>query len=245
MVPQKQIDEFVKRLRESSGENLQSVILYGSAASGEFHPDFSNVNLMCILKDTSFSALNRISPAVQWWVRQKYHPPLVITREELERSTDVFSIEYLDMQQRHKVLFGDDPLSSLNVPMHLHRAQLEYELREKLILLRERLLIAGDDKKAIWELMLASVSSFCTLFRHALIALSVPVPTSKRETVRALASQMHFEGSAIHELLDVREGKAERSQFDVKALAGKYLDAIQSVTAAVDQMLDSPKSGNS
>ena len=241
MVPQKQIDEFVKRLRESSGDNLQSVILYGSAASGEFHPEFSNVNLMCILKDTSFPALNRIAPAVQWWVRQKHHPPLVITREELERSTDVFSIECLDMQQRHKVLFGNDPLTGLKIPMHLHRAQLEYELREKLILLRERLLVAGDRKKAIWELMLASVSSFCTLFRHALIAIGASVAASKRETVRVLASQMQFDGSVFHELLDVREGKAERSQFDVKALAAKYLDAIQAVTAAVDRMLDSPK----
>ncbi len=54
MVPEKQINEFVDRLRQAAGENLQSVILYGSAAGGEFHPEFSNVNLLCILRDTSF-----------------------------------------------------------------------------------------------------------------------------------------------------------------------------------------------
>jgi len=136
MVPEKQINEFVTRLREAAGDNLQSVILYGSAASGEFHPGFSNVNLLCLLRETSFSALNALAPAVKWWTRQKHHAPLLLTREELERSTDVFSIEYLDMQQHHKVLFGDDVLSALSIPMHLHRAQLEYELQEKLILLR-------------------------------------------------------------------------------------------------------------
>ena len=149
MVAEKQINEFISRLRAASGENLLSVILYGSAADGEFHPDFSNVNLLCVLRESSFAALAAIAPAVEWWAKQKHHEPLVLTREELERSTDVFSIEFLDMQQRHRVLFGEDVLSGLQIPMHLHRAQLEYELREKLILLRERLLLASRRQKAI------------------------------------------------------------------------------------------------
>src|SRR5580698_9844538 len=131
MVPEKQINEFVTRLRAASGENLLSVILYGSAADGEFHPEFSNVNLLCVLRETTFATLAAMAPAVEWWTRQKHHAPLVLTREEMERSTDVFSIEFLDMKQRHRVLFGADILASLKIPMHLHRAQLEYELREK------------------------------------------------------------------------------------------------------------------
>src|SRR5580704_16872033 len=109
MVPEKQIEEFVSRLRQAAGENLQSLVLYGSAATGEFHDDFSNVNLLCILRETSFAKLAAMAPAVEWWTRKKRHAPLVLTREELERSADVFSIELLDMQQRHRVLFGDDP----------------------------------------------------------------------------------------------------------------------------------------
>ena len=149
MVAEKQINEFISRLRAASGENLQSVILYGSAADGEFHPEFSNVNLLCVLRETSFATLTAMAPAVEWWTRQKHHAPLVLTREELERSTDVFSIEFLDMKQRHRVLFGEDVLSGLQIPMHLHRAQLEYELREKLILLRERLSAGRERQKAV------------------------------------------------------------------------------------------------
>lgn len=245
MDPQKQIDEFVKRMREKARDNLESVILYGSAASGEFHAEFSNVNLLCVLRETSFSALGAISSTVQWWVRQRHHPPLLITREELERSTDVFSIEYFDMQQRHRVLFGEDFLSSLSIPMHFHRAQLEYELREKLILLRQRLVTSGDDKKVLWELLLGSVSSFATLFRHALIALGVAVPASKREAIRVLASRIQFDPAAFHSLLDIREGKSERGQFDLPDLVNKYLNAIQTVTASVDKLLDSPEAKSS
>jgi len=241
MVAEKQINEFISRLRAASGENLQSVILYGSAAEGEFHPEFSNVNLLCILRESSFATLTAMAPAVEWWARQKHHEPLVLTREELERSTDVFSIELLDMQQRHRVLFGDDVLSGLRIPMHLHRAQLEYELGEKLILLRERLLLAAGNKKRLWELMLGSLSTFTTLFRHGLIALGHTPPKPKREAVQALAARIPFDASAFLQLLDIREHKAEAKQFDVADVFTRYLTAVQQVTAAVDKMLDSPR----
>ena len=240
MVAEKQINEFISRLRAASGENLQSVILYGSAADGEFHPDFSNVNLLCVLRETTFATLAAMAPAVDWWTRQKHHAPLVLTREELERSTDVFSIEFLDMKQRHRVLFGEDVLDGLQIPMHLHRAQLEYELREKLILLRERLLLVKGDKKQLWDLMLSSLSTFTTLFRHGLIALGETPPKAKRDVVQALAARTPFDASAFLQLLDIREHKAETKQFDVTDTFARYLAAVQQVTAAVDKMLDSP-----
>ena len=241
MVAEKQINEFISRLRAACGENLQSVILYGSAADGEFHPDFSNVNLLCVLRESSFAALIAMAPAVEWWARQKHREPLVLAAEELESSTDVFSIELLDMQHRHRVLFGDDVLSGLFIPMHLHRAQLEYELREKLILLRERLLLAANNKKQLWELMLGSLSTFTTLFRHALIALGDTPPKTKREVIQALAARIPFDASAFLQLLNIRERKAEAKQFEVADVFARYLVAVQQVTAAVDRMLDTPQ----
>ena len=240
MIAEKQINEFISRLRAAAGENLLSVILYGSAADGEFHPEFSNLNLLCILRETSFATLIALAPVVEWWTGQKQHAPLMLTREELDRSTDVFSIEFLDMQQRHRVLFGEDVLKGLPIPMHLHRAQLEYELREKLILLRGRLLLTANNKKQLWELMLVSLSTFTTLFRHALIAIGDTPPKTKRDVIQALAARILFDASAFLQLLDIRERKAETKQFDVTDVFARYLAAVQQVTAAVDKMLDSP-----
>ena len=238
MVAEKQIAEFLSRMRQAAGENLHSMILYGSAADGEFHPEYSNVNLLCVLRETSFAALQAISPAVEWWTRQKYHVPLLLTREELERSADVFSIELLDMRERHRVLYGEDVLQGLTIPLRFHRAQLEYELREKTILLRERLLLAGGNKNRVWELLLASLSTFATLFRHALIALGDSAPKSKREGIQALASRIQMDPSAFLQLLDIREKKTNRKQLDVRDVASRYLTAVQQVTSAVDTMLE-------
>jgi len=234
MIPQDTIDEFVRRVREAGGSNVEGVILFGSAAAGDFHEGLSNVNLMCILRDTSLKALHALSPAAKWWDGKKQTPPLCMTKQELQRSTDVFTIELLDMQQHHRVLFGDNPLKDLQIPMDLHRVQVEYELREKLILLRQHLMLADANEARLWEVVLRSVSSLSTLFRHTLIALGESASTSRREAVAALAQRVGFDGGSILKVLDVREGKADRKKIDIVDLAARYLSSVEKVIAAVD-----------
>ncbi len=245
MVPEKKIDDFVSRLRAAAGANLESVILFGSAVAGDFHPEFSNLNLFCVIRDSSFAALQALAPAVKWWDAQKQPPPLFMTRDEIERSTDVFTIEFMDIQQHHRIVFGADVLQGLPIPVNLHRVQVEYELREKLALLRQHLLLASGKDSRLWELLLRSVSSFATLFRHALIVLGHAAPLGKREVVQALSKQIGFDASGILQVLDVKEGKSERKQFEVADVFARYLAALEQVTAAVDKMLDSGTVGSS
>src|SRR3984885_1805062 len=245
MVPDKTINDFVSRLRAAAGANLESVVLFGSAVAGDFHPEFSNVNLFCVIRDSSFAALQSLAPAVKWWNAQKQPPPLFMTRDEIEHSTDVFTIELLDMQQHHRVLFGEDVVQGLSIPGSLHRLQVEYELREKLALLRQHLLLASGNDSRMWELLLRSVSSFATLFRHALIVLGHDAPVGKREAVEALSKRIGFDASGILQVLDVRERKSDRKKFNVTDVFSRYLAALEQVTDAVDKMLDSGTAGSS
>jgi len=239
MVPEKTINDFIARLKTAAGANLESVILFGSAVAGDFHPEFSNVNLFCVVRDSSFGALQALSPAVKWWVGQKQPPPLFMTRDELARSGDVFTIELLDMQQHHRVLFGEDLVQSLSIPANLHRVQVEYELREKLGLLRQHLVLAAGNDSRLWELLLRSVSSFATLFRHALIVLGDAAPVGKREAVQQLARKVGFDAAGFLQVMDVRGHRANRKQFNVADVFSRYLTALEHATAAVDKMLDS------
>lgn len=245
MVPEKKINDFVRRLRAAAGANLESVILFGSAVVGDFHPEFSNLNLFCVIRDSSFAALQALAPAVKWWDAQKQPPPLFMTRDEIARCTDVFTIELIDMQQHHRIVFGADVLQGLSIPANLQRAQVEYELREKLAMLRQHLLLASGSDSRLWELLLRSVPSFTTLFRHALIVLGHDAPVGKREAVQALSKRIGFDASGILQVLDVRERKSDRKKVDVADVFSRYLAALEQVTAAVDRMLDSGTVGSS
>jgi predicted nucleotidyltransferase len=230
------LTEFVEKMRAAAGNNLASIILYGSAADGEFHPEYSDLNLLCVVSDTSFASVTKIAPVANWWLGKKHHPPLVLTSQELKTSADVFSIEFLDMKQRYRVLYGEDVLRGLEVPMQLHRRQLEYELREKLFLLRQHVLLAGTDEKKLWEVMLRSLSSFTTLFRHVLVELGEQGRKHSRDAVLDLSKRLNFSDSAFLQLLDVRAKKAGREQLRAADVAAQYLQAIEQVVAAVDTM---------
>jgi len=239
MGPEKLITEFVEKARAAGGTNLLSAILYGSAAAGDFVAEHSNVNLLCVLRETSYASIEVLAPAIAWWAKEGHHAPLLMSGEEMQRSADVFSIEFLDMRRHYRVLWGEDVLKTLEVPMRWHRAQVEYELREKTILLRQGLLATNRKDAAKWELLLRSLPAFGTLFRHTLIALGDAGAGSKREVAAALAGKLGIETTVFTELLDIRERKVERKQKNVDAVFSRYLKLVEQVTTAVDKILDS------
>src|SRR5580692_7976932 len=240
MGPEKLIDEFVERLRTTAGTNLLAVILYGSAAAGDYVSEHSDVNLLCVLGETSFARIEALAPAVEWWAKQKHRAPLLMSAEEMRRSADVFSIEFLDMRRHYRLLWGEDVLKTLEVPMRLHRAQLEYELSEKTILLRQGLLAAAGNTEAKWDLLLRSLPTFGTLFRHALMAMASggDGAESKREATTLLADKLGIDASVFGELLDIREHREQRKAAKVDDVFARYLKLAEQVTAAVDKMLD-------
>ena len=122
--------------------------------------------------------------------------------------------------------------------MRLHRAQLEYELREKTILLRQHLLMVSGDDEAKWEFLLRSLPAFGTLFRHALIALGDPGAGQEGSGRLRLASKFSIDTGVFAELLDIREHKKDRKALRVDEMFARYLKLVEQVTAAVDKMLD-------
>ena len=233
----KDLNELVEKLKQASGSNLRSVVLYGSAASGEFHPEHSDLNVLCVLARLDAGEIEKLNPAAVWWARKGHPAPMLFTLEELHNSADVFAIELLDMQASHRVLHGEDLLAGLHVPVSLHRQQVEHDLRTNLIRLRQAYLMAPRDLKSLLGLMTASVSTFGALFRHALIALGEPSVRSKREAIDRLAKLLTFDASGFHAILDVREGKWTEHQVDVLATFRSYLAAVTRVAEEIDRRL--------
>jgi predicted nucleotidyltransferase len=234
MQAEKQITDFVDRLKQAAGANLECMALFGSAASGEFHADFSDINILCVVRELSAQALSALAPAINSWTKNKFPAPLIFSRTELERSTDVFAIEMLDIRQRHRILHGEDIFASLHVPMDLHRVQLEHNLRTKLLTLRQAYIQAVGDESRVRRLMLDSVSNFATLFRHTLIAIGEQPAPTKAENIQKLAERIKFDPGIFLKLLQVRERSARETEIDMQAGFAKYLDGINMVIQAVD-----------
>jgi predicted nucleotidyltransferase len=228
------LEQLVRQLQAAVGANLESVVLYGSAASSDYNEQYSDVNLLVILSDTGHTVLDQIAPAVERWTKKlHYRPPLFVTEEELRSSADVFAIETLDVKTNHRVLAGRDVFSSIDVPMNLHRVQLEHELRTTLLKLRQHYLLARDDDRRLQDALAKSASSVVTLFRHALIALGRPAPAARREVVNDVAQLEGINSAPLNAVLDLREGRRVETGFDT--LYHHYMEAIAVLVRLVDR----------
>jgi hypothetical protein len=140
----------------------------------------------------------------------------------------------MDMKQRHRVLHGEDPLAALDVPREMHRVQVERELRTAIVKLRQAYLVAKGGE-AMGRLLGSSVSSFATLFRHALIVFGQEAPLEKRAGVEAIGRYLNTDVSAVLQVLDMREKRAPGKDHGV--VFADYLAAVTRVTDEVDRRL--------
>ena len=220
------LTELVNRLKEFAAVNLESVILFGSAARGDFHEGHSDLNVVCILRSLSVEELGRLAQVVKWWcVEQKEPAPLFFTKDELRHAADVFAIEILDMKHGRRVLYGPDVVVDIEVPMNLHRVQIEHDLRTILLKLRQHYLRAPGDTKELALVLRKSFSGVLTLLRHVVIAFGEEPPVAAHDIVARAAELTGSNTVAYGAMLKLRE--TGEFHGDIVAVYGAYLKALE------------------
>ena len=233
-----ELKQLVAKLDYTYHDRLVSVVLYGSGASGNHNPNFSDLNVLCVLKEIGPRELGEGEPVMRWW-RELGHPsPLLMTEEEAHNSADSFPIEFRDMQDHRKVLHGIDVIAHLHVDTKHYRTQVEHELRAKLFRLRQQGAQVLSDPAALLKLCVDSVPTFCTLGRHALLAGGTEVATGRRDVVHKLREILGPPAGPFDVLLDLREDKAKVDAADSVDVFAQYLEFIRRMVEYVDRMED-------
>jgi len=230
------LNQLVERLRKSFGDRLVSVVLYGSAAVGDHHGRFSDVNILCVLAEVTPRELSDSAAVFHWWRELGNPSPLLFSREEVRTSTDCFPIEFHDIRERHRVLYGEDVVAGLEIDTSFYRAEVEHELRAKLLRLRQKATGVLGQKDLLIRLLADSLSTFCVLFRHALILAGEEAKFEKRAVVAHAAEKFGIDATPFHALLDFREGKTKARDVDPGRLFERYMKEIQTVVDAVDRL---------
>src|SRR5579872_7510631 len=230
------LNQLLEKLTKTLGDRVVSVVLYGSAAAGDHHEGFSDLNVLCVLREVTTRELEASEPIFRWW-REKGNPaPLLLSETEVERSTDAFAIEFHDIKDHHRILQGKDVISGLQVDGPFYRAQVEHDLRAKMLRLRQKASGALSDKDVLRRLLADSISTFCVLFRHALILHGLPPKAKKRDIVEQARETFGIDPLPFTKLLDIREGRVKLRDLEPAILLDTYLKQIAIVIDAVDRL---------
>lgn len=217
------------------GDDLVSVILYGSAASAEYVPGKSDLNFLIVLSEEGIDRLNLAHALVAKWRKKKVSTPLFLTKAYIESSLDTFPIEFLNMQRNSVPILGDDVLKGLAFQKQFIRMQCERELKGKLLLLRERYVETGGKARILKQLLSASLPTFIFVFKALLYLLDKEVPATKEETVTMLSKELELDAGLFQTLLRIKAGTFKPSASEMDELFKRYISAIRTLALLMDR----------
>lgn len=229
--------ELAHELEIIYGDEIKSVVLYGSAAGKNHSPKFSDYNIFCVLSNPTPALLAKSNRVIRKWVRRGNPPPLFFGVDHFERSLDVFPIEFLDMMDKHKVLFGKNPFEGTVVDKTNLRHQCESELKGKLLHLRAFYAANCHKPKRLAQTMIHSFPTFLTVFRSTLRLVGEKPPSEADGVVEKSAQIAGFNPDVFLEIASIRHGKSYMPRGD-EALASfeRYLTELEVITRFLDRM---------
>jgi hypothetical protein len=229
-------DELVHRLRSSFGGSLRAVVLYGSAVAGEHLARRSDYNVLVIVEKLPLDRLRAAGSATREWTDAGNPPPLIFTVEEWHGSADVFPMEYADILERHRVLYGDPPFDGIAVDRSHLRLQVEQDARGKLLHLRQAFVGAGDDNGAQLRILEQTLSKLMVLYRGILRLHGEPRATDYEELTRAAARVAEFDADAVLQVVRHVRGSAPVAEREAPGVAAAYLAALEQLVRHLNEL---------
>ena len=218
------------------GEDLISVILYGSAASGDYVAGKSDINFMIVLSEKGIDSLDQSFDLIAKWKKRNVATPLFLTETYFRTSLDVFPIEYLNFQNTYELVYGKDILKDLSFDREFLRMQCEKEVKGKLLLLREAFLESQGKAKHLQQLIAQSLGAFVAIFNGLLHLKGKELPRHKREVIKQVCHTFDMDSGLFEKLLDVKEKRVKLSGLEMTKLFKAYLKEVQKLWKVVDTL---------
>ena len=233
-----EMDQFAERLRAAHGANLVAVVLYGGSVANESTAGVTGFRTLVVLGHIRPADLRAARDPVSEWVDGDNPPPVYFTEEEMAHAADVFPIEFLDMMDNRRVLTGRDPFDGIDVSTRHLRHQVEFELRGKIIRLRDLYIPASTDPERLTGLLVESLGTFAKLFRFALRLTGGPDLADRRDAVRETVRHFSLDPNPFDRILAALDSGRAMPEADAHETFGAYLEEIQRVVDAVDRLPD-------
>jgi len=232
--PEEIFEAFTADCKAAFGADLESIILYGSAARGEYVQHVSDINFMIMLSEAGMQRLAAAMPLVAKWSKARVATPLFLTKDYLTSSLDVFPIEFLNMQAAYQVVWGRDALKHLAFDKRLVRLQAERELKGKLLQLRERFIETGGSAKKITGLIGLSLPAFASIFQAILFLQDTPPCTKLTDLIAATASTTGLNSQLFETLASVRKKTKKLKDAEALSLMESYIKEVKNLAMHID-----------
>ena len=234
--PKDIFQDIITDYKDVFGDDLISIILYGSATGKDYRPGKSDINFMIVLSEEGIEHLDRAFGVVKKWRKRGVAIPLFLTEGYVNTSLDVFPIEYLNFQRDYVLVFGKNILKELTFNPEFVRLQCEREIKGKLLILREAFLETSGKGRALKEVIGQSVSAFIAIFEALLYLKGKDLPKERREIVKNTCETFDMDAGVFDKLLDIKTEKIKLNDTEIMKAFKDYLKEVRKLAMLIDAL---------
>lgn len=227
------LEKYLTQLKKDWHADLEGVLLFGSAARGDFIAGRSNINILVIVRHLTADVLQRAGRLHRQWGKHQIVAPLMMTEEELRRSCSLFPLEYLQMQDSHVLLAGRDPFGAWQIEDRQLGWQCEQELMANLFRLRQRFVEGEGRAEAIRALLILSITAVLPCLRGLLRVLGQTSKGRDVEILERLPQALQFDSTALLEMLQMKRGMSSPGSLEWTKVYERYLHNLESLSKRV------------
>ena len=231
---EKAITQVVEQTRLIFGKDLVSLALYGSAAGEDYVPGRSDLNFAIVLERLTFAHLQALHQHLPKWHKLRVATPLLLDRQFLEEARDVFPMEFHDIKQQHRMLYGEEVFATLAIDSRHLRYQAEHEARGKLLRLRTLYAEVGAERKRLEALMLDSAKTFVIIMRNFIRLRRGESHTRYLQVLDEFEQHSRQAFPSIRHLLQVKLG-LQRWADGIDDTFRTYLDEVERLIMLIEQ----------
>lgn len=218
---QSAVSSLCNQLQEILGDQLESIILYGSSLTEYFRPGQSDVNILIVLKNIDTESMNKVLDPL--FLSKRYGiSPLFLTKDGVVSSTKVFPIKFLSMQENYKVLIGEDVLENLSVNKKNLHFRCQQETLNLLMRLRRHYLTSGAS--GLSERISRVIGHFLETLKR-IISLTGEMPISNEEVLEKSEQIIGLDKTILQKAIDYRKNSTHLSHEEGELFFDDFLKA--------------------
>jgi len=227
---------FLETLLENHRQKMHSVYIVGSALTRDFDPKKSDINSVVVLHEMDLKFLEILAPLGKKYGRKRIAAPLLMTPDYIDKSRDVFPIEFLNIKLVHHTVFGQDIFRDLAIDQVDLRRQCERELKVKLIGLRQGYISAAGDPKALAAGFADSFAGYMPLFKAIIVLLGHEAPQNNREILSALTDISGIRMDAFKQVLALKNQQTKPAIEKLNLVFKDYYEIIEHMGEMIDAL---------
>jgi predicted nucleotidyltransferase len=224
---------FLDLIKTAFKDNLCSVLIYGSYVSGNFVEGVSDVNILILLEKSLSEQIENFGVIANKTIKSYKITPLIMTKAEFQNSADVFPMEYYDIKERNKVIYGEDETRTLTLTKKNLRHQLEDRLRGNVASLRQIIIASHGKDKILGNYLKNLFGSLNALFKGLLRLKEIRVESeSIEETIEKIGNEFQLDTKPFSDFISFRKGEMDKP----KTLARNMAVSLEKLVTIVDKM---------